>query len=63
LRDDVAVDVATSSCLLELLEIEVNAVVVADGTANKKNAVKLENLSLIGIYLYGVTMNSSSVAM
>jgi len=34
--------------VLELVvEIEEKAVVVADGTANKKNAVKLENLSLI----------------
>jgi len=33
----------------EDLAIEENAVVVANGVANKKNAVKLENLSLIGI--------------
>jgi hypothetical protein len=55
LRFDADAEVLTGSCLLRLLlillAIEVKAVVVADGTANKKNAVKLENLSLIGIYI------------
>ena len=32
------------------LVMEVKAVVVAEGAANKKNAVKLQNRSLIGIY-------------
>jgi hypothetical protein len=37
--------------VLGWLVIEEKALVVADGTANKKNAVKLENLSLMGIQL------------
>ena len=42
---------------LLMLAIEENAVVVADGTANKKNAVKLENLSLMPWILLQVLLD------
>jgi len=53
LRDVVVAFVAAAVVLLLLLPVLLGigekADVVADGSANKKNAVRVENLSLIGV--------------